>query len=352
MPESRERWRSFDEEIREWGPQGSRKACSLAEAESYCRKLATGHYENFPLVSLLLPKKLHQPFFNVYAFCRWSDDLGDEINDPTRSLQLLQWWREQMVLCHQMASSQELSGEISLAHPVMIALQKTIQEFGIPLQPFVDLISAFEQDQCQTRYETFEDLLNYCERSANPVGRLVLYLGRDVSEQNVFWSDAICTGLQLANFWQDVARDYQIGRIYLPVAEMKEFGVSEETIRERVSTEAFQKLMTFQVERTRFFFEKGKPLVNHVTNDLRLDVDLFIRGGECILDKIARINYRVLETRPKVTKWDGGRLLIMALGRSLRKRFWLISGKVSDICVISLKSTHPKKQAHNNRQRC
>lgn len=226
-----------------------------------------------------------------------------------------------MVLCHQMASSQELSGEISLAHPVMIALQKTIQEFGIPLQPFVDLISAFEQDQCQTRYETFEDLLNYCERSANPVGRLVLYLGRDVSEQNVFWSDAICTGLQLANFWQDVARDYQIGRIYLPVAEMKEFGVSEETIRERVSTEAFQKLMTFQVERTRFFFEKGKPLVNHVTNDLRLDVDLFIRGGECILDKIARINYRVLETRPKVTKWDGGRLLIMALGRSLRKRF-------------------------------
>lgn len=260
--------------------------------------------------------------FNVYAFCRWSDDLGDEINDPTRSLQLLQWWREQMVLCHQMASSQELSGEISLAHPVMIALQKTIQEFGIPLQPFVDLISAFEQDQCQTRYETFEDLLNYCERSANPVGRLVLYLGRDVSEQNVFWSDAICTGLQLANFWQDVARDYQIGRIYLPVAEMKEFGVSEETIRERVSTEAFQKLMTFQVERTRFFFEKGKPLVNHVTNDLRLDVDLFIRGGECILDKIARINYRVLETRPKVTKWDGGRLLIMALGRSLRKRFF------------------------------
>lgn len=315
MTDQAERRRPFAEELREFGPESHSEPMSLPAAEAYCRKLARSHYENFPLVSWLLPKELHQHFYNVYAFCRWADDLGDEVHDPVRSLALLEWWRAQVSLCHEAAANLQDGSRQALRHPVMIALHTTIREFQIPLQPFVDLISAFIQDQTRTSYETFEELLDYCRRSANPVGRLVLHLGRDVNVVNLGWSDSICTGLQLANFWQDVARDFTIGRIYLPVRDLEQFGVDRDVLGQGVSTPEFKRLMAFQVDRTRKFFNDGSPLVDNVTPALRLDVDLFLAGGRKILDRIETSGFQVLERRPKVTKWDAVGLLAGACWR-------------------------------------
>ena len=197
---------AFAEELKAWGPQAPARELSRSEAEAYCRTLARTHYENFPVVSWLLPRHLHQHFYNVYAYCRWADDLGDEIADAKQATELLAWWRDQLQACY----------HGSATHPVFIALGPTITEFGIPQQPFEDLLSAFEQDQRVKKYENYVELRDYCRRSADPVGRIVLYLCRAFSERNVAWSDSICTGLQLANFWQDVARDFDIGRVYLP----------------------------------------------------------------------------------------------------------------------------------------
>ena len=181
-----------------WGPRATHcPPPTPAEAAAYCRRLATTHYENFPVVSWLLPRRMHQHFYNIYAYCRWADDLGDEVGDVAQSLELLGWWREELTSCF----------EDRPRHPVFVALGPTIHEFGIPVEPFGDLISAFEQDQSVHEYETFEQLTDYCRRSANPVGRLVLYLCRQATSENFVWSDSICTGLQLANFWQDVARE-------------------------------------------------------------------------------------------------------------------------------------------------
>ncbi|MFN7768008.1 MAG: squalene synthase HpnC, partial [Planctomycetaceae bacterium] len=206
--------KEFELELTRWGPNSTAGVPSLADSKGYCRFLATGHYENFPVVSLLLPRSLHQHFYNVYAYCRWSDDLGDETGDPQRALALLQWWRGELDACYAGQSR----------HPVFVALSETIREFDIPRQPLVDLISAFEQDQTVREYETYPQLLDYCRRSADPVGRLVLALCRRATAENFIWSDSICTGLQLANFWQDVARDFDIGRIYLPREDRERFG--------------------------------------------------------------------------------------------------------------------------------
>ncbi|WP_373651119.1 squalene synthase HpnC [Schlesneria sp. DSM 10557] len=295
----------FLEELRRYGPESSARQIDRAEAEAYCKHLATSHYENFPLVSWLLPRELHQHFYNVYAYCRWADDLGDEVGDPASSLELLAWWRQELQACY--------AGQ--LRHPVFVALKPTIDQFSIPAEPFLDLISAFEQDQTVLEYQTFEQLRDYCRRSADPVGRLVLYLCQQHNPQNVVWSDSICTGLQLANFWQDVARDYKIGRIYLPREDYERFGYQREDFDHGRINPPFLELMRFQVDRARQFLNSGLPLIEQLPGRIQVDIDLFARGGLCILDRIESIGYRVWETRPKVTKFDALKLLAGALWR-------------------------------------
>ncbi len=316
--------RPVAEQVADWFPVGDgsqrgdaptdRKPPSLHDANAYCQTLATGHYENFPLVSWLLPRKLHQHFYNVYAFCRWADDLGDEIGDTNRSLELLGWWRRELTDCY--------AGQCR--HPVFVALRPTIEEFDIPKQPFADLISAFEQDQRILEYDTRDQVLDYCTRSANPVGRIVLYLCRQVSEQTFGWSDSICTGLQLANFWQDVARDLDIDRIYLPKENRDRFGVTREDLLARRTTDGFLQLMKHEVGFARGMLMSGLPLVEFLPGPLQIDIELFARGGLRILQRIERIDYHVLETRPVVTKFDALQLLtscvLRAACRRLRKR--------------------------------
>lgn len=302
---------TFAEELGRYGPSGTvEETVSLPDAQAYCRRLATSHYENFPLVSWMLPKALHQHFYNVYAYCRWSDDLGDEVGDRKRSLELLHWWRGELSACYQ--------GRCR--HPVFVALRRTIEEFAVPIEPFSDLLSAFEQDQSVTEYDTFAELRDYCRRSADPVGRIVLYLCQSHNEENVHWSDSICTGLQLANFWQDVARDLDIGRIYLPREDCQSFGYSRDDLTQRVTNPAFLNLMRFQVERAREFLHKGLPLVPRLPGRLQVDIELFARGGLKILERIEGIGYRVWETRPVVTKLDAFKLLLGCLLGSATRR--------------------------------
>ena len=307
---------TFDDELTRWGPGVVRdRVPSLTDAQGYCRRLATTHYENFPVVSFFLPRRLHQHFYNVYAYCRWADDLGDEIHNPARSLELLSWWRDELAACY--------AGQPR--HPVFVALEPTIREFDIPQQPFADLVSAFEQDQTVHEYETFDQLVDYCRRSANPVGRLVLFLCRQAGEQNFRWSDSICTGLQLANFWQDVARDLDIGRIYLPQEDLRQYGYSRDELRQRVTNDAFIELMKFEVARARQWLapwqDKSLPELAPFPLRLQVDIELFARGGERILDRIAEIGYRVWHQRPVVTKKDVAGLFLSCLGRALKRVF-------------------------------
>ncbi|MBL8849181.1 MAG: squalene synthase HpnC [Planctomycetaceae bacterium] len=290
-----------------WGPGVDAPRVSVAEAETHARTLATSHYENFPVVTWALPKALHQHFYNVYAFCRWADDLGDEVGDRARSLELLGWWRHELAECY--------AGRPR--HPVFVALAPTIARFRIPQQPFADLISAFEQDQTVTDYESFEQLQDYCRRSADPVGRIVLYLCERFTPQNADWSDSICTGLQLANFWQDVARDYDIGRVYLPREDRRRFDYSDVNLAARTTNPEFLELMEFEVARARQLLLAGRPLISAMPGRLQLDIDLFISGGLAILGEIERIGFRVWERRPVVTKARLGRLFVGAAGRGL-----------------------------------
>jgi squalene synthase HpnC len=262
------------------------------EAEEYCRRLARRHYENFSVATWFLPERLRQPFFNVYAYCRISDDLGDEVGDPQASLQLLDQWEAELDACY--------AGEPR--HPVFVALAQTVRKFDIPKQPFSDLLKAFRQDQAVQRYETFDDLLGYCQYSANPVGHLVLYVcGYKDSERQAL-SDFTCTALQLANFWQDVSTDYVKGRIYLPLEDLRKYNVREADIASARNTTAFCEMMRFEVERARDWFRRGLPLVGRVNRDLAIDIELFSRGGQEILNAIERQQFAVLGRRPVVSK--------------------------------------------------
>lgn len=302
--------KSFLDEVQRW--RNTERIPSLTEAEQYCANLARTHYENFPVVSWLLPKRLHQEFFNVYAFCRWADDLGDEVGDRALALELLGWWQSELSDCY--------AGQVR--HPVFVALRGTIDRFRIPIDPFRDLISAFEQDQRVTDYPTYEELLSYCQRSANPVGRIVLRLGECDTPENVAWSDSICTGLQLANFWQDVARDHAIGRVYLPREDRERYGYTAEQMALRQSTPEFVKLLHFEVARARELLLAGKPLVRSVPPWLQLDVDLFIQGGLRILKEIETIRFQVWESRPVVRKGAALGLFIQGVGRwAIRRLF-------------------------------
>lgn len=268
------------------------RAPSEAEAREYCRRLARTHYENFSVATWFLPKRLRQHFFNVYAYCRISDDLGDEVGDPDASLRLLDQWQAELDACY----------EGSPRHPVFVALAATVRQFDIPKQPFIDLLTAFRQDQRTTRYETFNDLLGYCRYSANPVGHLVLYLCgcRDGERQAL--SDFTCTALQLANFWQDVSVDYGKGRIYLPLEDLRSYCVTEEDIASTRNTPAFREMMRFEVERARDCFRRGWPLAGKVERDLAVDIELFSRGGQEILNAIEGQGYGVLGRRPEISK--------------------------------------------------
>lgn len=299
----------FAESLRQWGPEGgAQEAMSLPEAEAWCRRFARSHYENFSLVSWLLPRRFRQHFFNVYAYCRWADDLADEIADPQQSLELLQWWRDELAACY--------GG--TTRHPIFVALARSIAECSIPEEPFVDLISAFEQDQRVFAYETFDELRDYCRRSADPVGRLVLHVCGEFTDERAAWSDSICTGLQLANFWQDVARDYGMGRVYLPREDCERFGYTKEKLADGVTDESFLELMRFEVDRARDYLTAGLPLVEQLPGRLQVDIDLFARGGLKILDRIEQIGYRVWEERPVVTKRDA----IGMLAGSVWRRMW------------------------------
>ncbi len=302
---------SVIDELDVWGPEApDRDATSVAQAEAYCRRLAGSRSENFPVASWLLPRELRQHFCNVYAYCRWADDLGDEVGDPQQSLALLAWWREQLGRCYQNETQ----------HPVFVALRQTITRFDIPQQPFADLISAFEQDQTVTEYETFGQLEDYCRRSANPVGRIVLHLCRQSCDETTAWSDAVCTGLQLANFWQDVARDFDMGRVYLPREDRDQFGYTAEMLQRRETNEPFLKLMQFEADRARDLLRSGLPLVDAVTGRMQVDIELFIRGGLQILTEIERIGYHVWETRPVVRKRQFARLFVTTVTRNLWRR--------------------------------
>jgi squalene synthase HpnC len=267
-------------------------APSLAEARQYCRKLATNHYENFSVATWFLPKRLRQHFYNVYAYCRISDDLGDEVGDPGASLQLLDAWQQELEACY--AGSPK--------HPVFVALSETVQAFEIPKHEFSDLLTAFRQDQTVTRYKSFDDLLGYCKNSANPVGHLVLYLCGYKDSERQLLSDFTCTALQLANFWQDVSVDYAKGRIYLPLEDLHRFAVSEDDIAHRRNTSAFVEMMKFEVERAREWFRQGLPLIQKVSRELAVDIELFSRGGQEILNAIEAQDFAVLGRRPLISK--------------------------------------------------
>src|SRR5579875_626819 len=304
-------------------------APSLREAEQYCARLARSHYENFSVVTWFLPKHLHQHFYNVYAYCRISDDLGDEVGNPQQSLALLDTWEAELNATYMSLVEpaprevrqdvERLQAEfhgrnpVSPRHPVFIALRETIRQFDIPRQPFADLLAAFRQDQTVTRYPTFEDVLGYCKNSANPVGRLVLYLCgyRDAERQQL--SDYTCTALQLANFWQDVARDYDKGRIYLPLESLAKFGASENDIAARRATPQFRQMMKFEVARARDWFHRGLPLAGKVDRPLAIDIELFSRGGLEILNAIERQDYDVLSRRPALSKPRKLWLMVRAL---------------------------------------
>jgi squalene synthase HpnC len=278
-------------------------APSLDEAYAYCAALAKEHYENFTVTSYLLPRSL-RPFFQaIYSFCRYTDDLGDEA-EGDRLAQLDDWEAELM---------RTYSG--SPRHPIMVALQDVIRRFNIPDDPFRKLIQANRMDQGKVRFPTYSDLLHYCEHSANPVGRMVLYLLDDRTAESHSLSDATCTALQLANFWQDVKRDYAVDRIYLPQEDMASFGYTEDELALSIASQSFRNLLRFEVGRAQELFEEGLPLVSRLHGRVKLDVALFSKGGMRVLDAIRDQDYDVLSKRPTVTSY---RKLWLALGTSAK----------------------------------
>src|SRR5215471_6082210 len=284
--------------------------CNPVVAQEYTHWLATHHYENFNIVSWLLPKALHQHFYNVYAYCRWADNLGDEVPNPMRALQLLDWWERELDLCYEGKPS----------HPVFVALRQTILAKDIPKQPFAGLLKAFRQDQTTSRYSNWDAVLGYCVYSANPVGRLVLYLCGYRDEQRQHLSDATCTALQLANFWQDVSRDLEKGRIYIPLDIAASHEVSEADIVTKNFSDRYVSVMKDLIQRTRALFEEGLPLAQQVDGKLSVDLEMFSRGGVAVLDAIEAQGYDTLHRRPSISKGKQASLLAGVLLKQLFAR--------------------------------
>ncbi len=278
----------------------SHEAHSIEGARAFCRNLARSHYENFFVASAFLPRRLRQHFYNIYAYCRISDDLADESKTPAEALQSLERWDEELHACYQGRSRRA----------VFVALRETIRAFEIPQDPFRDLLRAFKLDQVKTRYRTYDELLEYCRYSANPVGRLVLYLGGYRDRQRQALSDRTCTALQLANHWQDIGQDLtRLNRIYLPSEDMAKFGYSESDLGSQICDQRFVGLMQMEIGRTRKLFEEGLALPPLVGSDLAMDVELFGRCGLEILRRIESVQYDVFRRRPTLGRWTSLKLL-------------------------------------------
>ncbi len=269
-----------------------------AAADAHCAALASAHYENFPVAGWFTPRKLRPHLRAIYAYCRTVDDLGDEA--PGDRLALLAGWERDLAACY--------AG--NPRGPVFTALAGTIRRFSIPAEPFERLIRANRTDQTKTRHATYAELLDYCADSANPVGRLVLHCLESFDARRAALSDATCTALQLTNFWQDVARDLEKGRVYIPLEDMARFGVTEDEIRRREATPAFRRCIAFEVERTRALFRTGLGLAREVPASFRTALLLFTRGGWEILDRIRDAGYDTLSARPALSKWDAVRLAV------------------------------------------
>jgi squalene synthase HpnC len=278
---------------------------TLAEARAWCRTLATTHYENFHVATWFLPKRVRPHFESVYAFSRTADDLGDEVADTATATRLLRTWEEMLDECYD-------APERSM-HPVFVALRKTIDETSVPRQLFADLIHAFMQDQKITHHESMESLIAYSKLSANPVGRLVLWVSGYHDEERALLSDKVCTGLQLANFWQDVVEDWERGRRYLPIAEMERFGVTECQIAEKRFTPEFAAMMRYLVDYAGAMLREGGAVSGTVDRELAVTLKLFEKGGEAALAGVVAQGYDVLKARPSVSKMTKMRLLGGAL---------------------------------------
>lgn len=300
---------SFSDHLRRFGPQARSRCPSLTTAQAYCRQFAWSQYENFLVGSLLLPRRLRPHFFAVYAWCRWADNLADEVENPYHALALLDWWREELLHAYH--------GDAW--HPVLVALQATLKQFHIPAGLFLDLLSAFSQDQVVKEYQTFDQVLDYCRRSANPVGRIVLHLFDRAAEEYFPWADAICTGLQLVNFWQDVRRDLDRGRVYLPREDRIRFGYRDSDLGHRRYNQAFAELMAFEVARARSFLLAGTPLVDQLPKEFGMEVRLIIAGGLAVLDAILEQGGDVWRCRPVISPWTKGRWIAGCLLQRLQE---------------------------------
>ncbi|MFN3191526.1 MAG: squalene synthase HpnC [Aureliella sp.] len=283
---------------------------NLAEAQDYCRTWAKKQYENFGVVSLLLPRSIRQDFYNVYAYCRWSDNLSDEVDSREKSLHLLREWENDLAHCHPDSGA-------TPSHPILIANRDTIERRHLDVTCYRDLLVAFRQDRDVNRYDSQQAVLDYCRYSANPVGRIILGLAGSNSSENDRLSDLICTGLQLANFCQDMSRDAAINRIYAPKSLWKAHGVTEKMILAARPTNELRAMLKQWVGETKPFFENGKPLVRNVPKWLSADLELFIAGGSAILHQIEKANFDVWTGRPTVSKWHKARLFGAVLFRKL-----------------------------------
>lgn len=285
---------------------------TLDEAFAYCGRVTNAHYENFPVASLFLPEEKRPYIQAIYAFSRAADDFADEPGrKQTERLLALSDWDDRLRRCY----------EGDADHPVFVALGETVRRLDIPIEPLRDLLVAFKRDVTQNRYETFEDLLSYCRCSANPVGRLVLMIFGYRDEPLYALSDHICTALQLANFWQDVAIDLARDRIYLPLEDMHRHGYSLDDLSAGTVDDRFRRMMTFEVERTRDLFRRGAELPSLVERDLQLELKLVWFGGMTILDKLKRSKYDVFHRRPKLRAADKGMILLKGLIRNDLTRY-------------------------------
>jgi squalene synthase HpnC len=283
---------------------------TLVEAQAWCRQLANSHYENFHVATFFLPRKVRPHFESIYAYCRVADDLGDEVADPAVALRLLDAWGSMLDECYD-------TPERSM-HPVFVALHETVRECGVPRQLFADLLHAFRMDQVKPTYDTWDELLVYSHYSANPVGRLVLWVCGYKEESLALLSDKVCTALQLANFWQDVVEDAERGRRYIPAEDMLRFGVDEGQIEGRVFTPEFRAMIEGLVVRTREMLHEGSRISSQVDKKLAVTLDLFCKGGDAILDGITAQDFDVLRGRPVVTKVKKVFLLAGAVLAKLR----------------------------------
>lgn len=279
-----------------------------AAAEAWCRRVAGSHYENFTVASRIVPARLRQDLANVYAYARWSDDLADEATSPAAAAEALADWRRRLEAC--------FAGRPD--HPVYVALAGTIERTGLGIGPFADLLDAFDEDRgndargVTVRYRTREALVDYCRRSADPVGRIVLGLERCREPGLVAMSDRICTGLQLVNFWQDVKRDRIAGRVYIPADDLHRHGVDEAALDAASGCAAFKRLIRDEVAWARSLFDAGAPLVSEAPRSLRGAIGMFLAGGRAVADSIERVGFDTLRVRPTLGRWCKARLAARA----------------------------------------